>query len=112
MLVAGKVWGKTAEIFANASFEMHRITIQPGHKCSRHRHDTKFNGFFVEFGALEIIVWQPTGAVDKTMLRQGESLIVPPGVVHQFVAHEHAVVFETYWTELKRDDIYRFETGE
>jgi len=113
VLVAGKVWGRTSPIFANASFELHRLDIYRGHRCSRHRHLTKHNGFFVESGCIQVTVWQPTDTVDHTVLSAGESLIVPPGVDHMFVGiDEQSVVFESYWTELRGDDIVRVNTGE
>lgn len=111
MRVAGKVWGQTSEIFATSTFELHRIEVRHGRECSKHSHRTKFNGFFVESGALEVTVWQPTGTVDVTVLTAGDSMIVPPGVVHQFRGNLNTVAFEAYWTELLRDDIVRNTTG-
>lgn len=113
MLVAGKVWGRTAQLFATPAFELHRIVAQPGHKCSKHKHSTKVNGFFVETGKLRVTVWQPTGTVDVTELGPGDTIAVPPGVYHQFQALEpDTVAFEVYWTELRADDIERETVGE
>jgi mannose-6-phosphate isomerase-like protein (cupin superfamily) len=112
MRVAGKVWGKTEELFSNSAFELHRIEANRGHRCSKHRHATKFNAFYVENGRLEITVWQPTGTVDVTVLGPGAMTVVPPGVFHQFRAIDTTIAFEWYWTELRADDIEREDVGE
>lgn len=113
MPVAGKVWGRTQEVFKTPAFELHRLVAQPGHRCSKHKHETKFNAFFVELGVLRVTVWQPTGTIDVTELRPGETMVVQPGVFHQFQAlHPDTTVFEAYWTELRSSDIVREDTGE
>mgnify|MGYP000713293983 FL=1 len=45
MHTAGKVWGKTANIFSNPNFEVHRIEVNKGGYCSKHKHKYKFNAF-------------------------------------------------------------------
>ena len=56
--VAGKVWGKTAEIFSNHNFEVHRIEVNKGGFCSKHKHTHKFNAFYMEKGKLKITVYK------------------------------------------------------
>ena len=41
MHTAGKVWGKTANIFSNPNFEVHRIEVNKGGYCSKHKHKYK-----------------------------------------------------------------------
>lgn len=112
MRIAGKVWGATSEVFVTPMFELHQITVDAGHRCSRHLHRTKYNGFLVLSGSLEVTVWQPTGTVDVTVLGPNDNMIVPPGVDHQFRALEKTRAIEAYWTELRGDDIVRVNTGE
>ena len=112
-LVAGKVWGRTAAIVVTPTFELHRLVIHAGHRCSKHRHQSKFNGLYVESGVIEVTVWQPEGTTDVTEVKTGESIIIPPGVFHQFRGVQlSSVVFETYWTELSRNDIIREDVGQ
>ena len=67
----------------------------------------------MERGEIRVTVWQPEGTVDSTLLTEGESLIVPPGVDHMFEGVTvRSIVFETYWTELRADDIVRKNSGE
>jgi len=113
MNVAGKIWGKTSQIEANSSFELHRIEVIGGHRCSKHRHLHKFNGFFVEAGTLEVTVWkEDSGTVDKTVLTGGDYMAVAPGEYHQFKALEDTTAFEVYWVELSHNDIDRETFGQ
>ena len=48
MMIAGKVWGTTENVFSNHNFEFHRIEVDKGGFCSKHKHVHKYNGFYVE----------------------------------------------------------------
>lgn len=109
---AGKVWGETLQIFSNAAMELHRIEVRGGGSCSQHRHAHKWNGFFVERGGLEIIIWRESGTVDRVLLNPGETCVVPPGEYHQFRAVSNTVAFEFYWAApLQSGDIDRRTIG-
>lgn len=113
MRVAGKVWGRTAAIEVNSSLELHVITATAGHKCSKHRHQIKFNGFYVIDGSLKIRVWKDdSGTIDETILTDGEWMVVPPGEYHQFEALQNTEALELYWVELPSEDIDRETFGE
>lgn len=103
----GKVWGTTWCLFKNHALELHRIEVKPGGMCSKHHHQHKWNGFFVESGKLTVKIWQPSGTLDETTLGPGDKLEVPPGVVHQFIAQVGTVAFETYWVGPLAEDIIR-----
>ena len=47
---AGKIWGNTELVHANGVLEFHRIEYKKGGTCSKHLHEYKWNGFFVESG--------------------------------------------------------------
>ena len=115
---AGKVWGKTELLLANHSVEFHRIETIKGGVCSKHKHEHKCNGFFVESGRMLIRVWKDYGLkntlsqVDETILETGDFTQVKPGEYHQFEALEDTVAFELYWTEvLNHNDIVRETVG-
>ncbi len=107
----GKAWGETWCIFKTPLMELHRIEVQQGSYCSVHRHEHKWNGFYVERGELLVKVWQPSGTLDQTRLGPGDSLIVPPGVEHQFVGLSACVAFEAYSIGTLTEDIVRKSTG-
>ena len=111
-MIAGKVWGSTELIEANGALEFHRIFTKKGGVCSKHKHEFKWNGCFVESGYLLIRVWQNDyDLVDETIVGPGEWTKVKPGVYHQFECIEDAVAFEVYWAELNNNDIVRETVG-
>lgn len=112
MTVAGKVWGQTELLEANGVLEFHRIQATAGGICSKHKHNYKWNGFFVESGKLLIRVWKKNyDLVDTTVLSAGQYTKVAPGEYHQFEAVEDTVAFEVYWAELDHTDIDRESVG-
>lgn len=107
---SGKVWGTTELIEKNNSMEFHRLEYQADCVCSEHYHETKWNGFFVESGAMKVRVWRDN-SIDETTLLAGEYMKVPPRVWHQFEGIEDGVAFEIYWAEFDGDDIVRRTQG-
>ena len=108
----GKVWGFTTEIFNKNNVEIHRLCGQKDCFCSKHKHEHKFNMFFVERGKLRINIWKEYGLTEVTELVAGEMSIVPPGLYHMFtILTNNTVVFEIYWVELDGKDIQRENVG-
>ena len=56
MYKAGKIWGETELILANNALEFHRIDFKKGGVCSKHKHEWKWNGFYVVSGEMKIRV--------------------------------------------------------
>ena len=111
-MISGKVWGNTELLEANGVLEFHRINVKEGGVCSKHKHKYKWNGFFVERGALLIRVWKNNyDLVDETIIRDGEYTKIAPGEYHQFEALKDTVAFELYWAEFNHDDIERETAG-
>lgn len=110
-MIEGKIWGTTELITANGAFEFHRIEAKKGGYCSKHRHQTKYNGFYVVSGKLIVRTWKDSGIEDVTELTAGQYMEVRPGLLHQFEAAEDTVAFEQYWAQYARDDIQRESYG-
>jgi len=111
-MIAGKVWGMTENIFSNHNFEFHRIEVEKGGFCSKHKHIHKYNGFYVEKGKLIVSVWKSGyDLIDKTTINSGQFHIVPPQEFHQFEALEDTIAFELYWAGFDPDDIVREDHG-
>ena len=111
---AGKVWGLTEQIEMNGVLEFHRIEMNKNGVCSKHLHEFKWNGFYVESGKMIVRVWQDAdqkGLVDETILNAGDYTTVKPGKFHQFEGVEDGVAFELYWAEFSHDDIERRTVG-
>ena len=110
--ISGKIWGQTELIHANGVLEFHRIELNKGGVCSKHLHEFKWNGFFVETGKLLIRVWQKDyDLVDETILNAGDWTKVKPGLYHQFECLEDTVAYELYWAEFSHNDIKRESVG-
>lgn len=109
---AGKVWGTTELVEANGALEFHRIEMIKNGVCSKHMHEFKWNGFFVESGKMLVRVWQNEyDLVDETIIGPGEYTKVKPGVYHQFMCIESGVAYELYWAEFNHSDIVRETVG-
>ena len=104
----GKVWGTTQPLFNKNNVEIHRIETNKGGYCSKHKHQYKYNCFYVEKGKLKITAWKNDyNLVDITILSTGEATTVPPGEHHVFEALEDSVCYEIYWVEISESDIIR-----
>ena len=109
---AGKIWGSTELIHANGVLEFHRIDFKAGGVCSKHKHQFKWNGFYVVSGRMKIRVWQKDyDLIDETILGPGDFTRVKPGLMHSFEGMEDGVAFELYWAEFNHDDIQRETVG-
>ena len=109
---AGKIWGSTELIHANGVLEFHKIDFKAGGVCSKHKHQFKWNGFYVVSGKMKIRVWQKDyDLVDETVLGPGDFTRVKPGLMHSFEGMEDGVAFELYWAEFNHDDIQRESVG-
>ena len=106
----GKIWGTTQCIMKGHNWEVHRIEIKAGGYCSKHTHNHKNNMFFVEHGMLEVEKYD-NGLTDTTILINGESTTVKPGIKHMFRAKSEVIAYEIYWLDSISEDITRFTQG-
>jgi mannose-6-phosphate isomerase-like protein (cupin superfamily) len=109
----GKVWGSTQNLFFKNNVEISRIQINKRGCCSKHKHEHKYNMFFVEIGKLKIKIWKNDyNLIDETILESQQSTTVKPGEYHTFEALEDTIAYEIYWIELCVQDIIRETCGE
>jgi mannose-6-phosphate isomerase-like protein (cupin superfamily) len=111
--VAGKVWGKTELLISHPAFEIHRIETKAGGFCSKHKHQHRYNDFYVESGTFKVKVWKNDyDLCDETVLEAGDIMTVPPGEYHQFESVTDCVVLEIYYAPtLDGADIVRESVG-
>lgn len=112
--VRGKVWGNTSCLFCLNNVEIHRIEANKYGYCSIHKHEYKYNMFYVESGSLRVVIYRPDAdqiIEDITDLSAGQNTFVEPGLDHKFIALEDTVAYEIYWVELSRNDIVRKVVG-
>lgn len=110
---AGKVWGQTEELIRTPLIEMHHIRIVPNAQCSMHKHENKWNLFYVIKGKLAIDVQKNDyELVDTTIVDAGEWTTVPPNEYHRFRSlNEPVEALEVYYLEPIGDDIIRKDVG-
>jgi len=110
----GKIWGNTQQLFCKNNVEIHRIEVKRGGYCSKHKHQSKINMFYVEEGKLEIIIFRKDAnriIEDKTVLNDGDMTYVEPGLYHMFKSPVDTIAYEIYWTEIEENDIERENVG-
>ena len=110
---AGKIWGETAVLIASPQIEVHQLKISPHSQCSMHKHEHKWNAFYVTKGVLYLEVERLSYALtDTTRLGVGEFGAVPPGEFHRFVTKdEGAEGIEIYYPPVLAEDIVRRDVG-
>ena len=86
--------------------------MDEGGFCSKHKHEHKFNAFFVEEGQLEVTTYKNDyDLVDVTVLGPLERTTCKPGEYHEFKALTKVIAYELYWTQLDPLDIVRENHG-
>jgi mannose-6-phosphate isomerase-like protein (cupin superfamily) len=109
----GKVWGNTSPLLVTPMIELHRINIEPNAFCSMHKHQFKYNMFYVISGNLEIHVEKSEYSLtDVTKLGPGEFTTVKPNELHMFKTRDDPVLaLEIYYLETIGEDIVRSTVG-
>jgi len=103
----GKIWGWTQPLFKNGSVEIHSIFVKSGGYCSRHKHQTRTNQFFIISGRLAVALWEARDQIDITILEAGDQTTVPIGQDHLFMALENTQAIEIYEARCMAEDIDR-----
>jgi len=107
----GKIWGVTEQVFTNGFVSVHLLDIKKGGFCSEHRHAQRANKFYVLHGQLEISIWTKDEICDKTVLKEGQSTIVPIGAFHKFKGLSEVRCLEIYEVNISAEDIERRTVG-
>jgi quercetin dioxygenase-like cupin family protein len=101
-----KIWGETSELLNINNVSINRLNITKNSKCSKHYHQHKYNVFYIENGSIFVHTWQDNKII-STLLNKGDSLVISPGIEHQFESVEDSIVYEIYYTSLDNNDIIR-----
>lgn len=109
----GKIWGQTETLLKTPMIEVHRIRINPGSFCSMHKHEFKWNMFYVIEGRLFIEVRKNNyDLTDVTELNSGQYTSVKPNEYHRFVTKDQFVeALEIYYLNYIGEDIIRETIG-
>jgi mannose-6-phosphate isomerase-like protein (cupin superfamily) len=102
-----KSWGEKWNVFQNDLCEVSILYLQPWQRCSWHRHQAKFNQFFVIEGLL--FVKTDTGIAT---VKKHEIFTTRPGEYHEFQTHATgAVIQEIMYVKYDSNDIERETIG-
>jgi mannose-6-phosphate isomerase len=93
-LVLGRYCGKT-------------LHIRAGHALSLQLHKHKDETIAVYIGHLKLEIGPTPADLDHIELHPGDTVHIPPGIVHRMTAVEDTIVMEASTTEL--DDVIRLE---
>jgi mannose-6-phosphate isomerase-like protein (cupin superfamily) len=95
-----KVWGEVWHIFHSQKAAVSHLQLKAGFRCSKHSHLERANQFAVISGVVAIQVWDHDGVMHETVLRPGQSKIVPSSVLHRFRVLESGSMVEVYWPDI------------
>jgi len=102
-----KTWGEKWNIFQNDLCEVSVLELKSYRRCSWHKHQTKFNQFFVLDGTLFIKVKDGIARIEK-----GQIFTTRPGEMHEFqTGAEGALVQEIMYVKYDPEDIERETLG-
>jgi len=102
-----KTWGQKWAIFKNDTCETSVLYLNPGQRCSWHKHQSKYNMFFVVAG--DINVKHEWGT---THVAQGQTFTTAPGEWHEFqTINVPATIIEVMYVQYNDDDIERKTLG-
>lgn len=112
-MISGKIWGQTTALLKTPFVEVHRLLINPNSTCSLHKHERKWNMFYVTSGVLFIEARKHAyDLIDVTTLYPGDFTSLPPGEFHRFSTRDMAAeCLEIYYPEPLSEDIIRQTVG-
>jgi len=102
-----KTWGEKENIFCNDLCEVSVLRLEPMQRCSWHRHQAKYNLFYVLEG--ELFIKTEDGI---TTVRRGQVFQTKPGEWHEFQTRtNNALIIEVMYVRYEAEDIERKEVG-
>ncbi|MEP0815405.1 MAG: cupin domain-containing protein [bacterium] len=106
-----KGWGGEYWIHNDELYCGKKLVLKAGKRCSIHFHKLKTETFYVQSGRLKMELWHPDGREEVLEMKAGDSLHLPPGLVHRFTGIEDSEIFE-FSTQHFDSDSYRIEKGD
>lgn len=100
-----KPWGREEVIEINDKYMVKRLTMWAGHRCSLQYHNIKRETIYVLSGVLKIIQGASQDALTEALYRAGDTITIPPGLVHRMEGVEDSVYLEASTPEM--DDVVR-----
>ncbi len=105
MKVIEKPWGREAILEINDKYMVKKLTMWAGHRCSLQYHNNKKETIYVISGVLKISQGKSQDALSDQLFYAGDSMTIPPGLIHRMEGVEDAVYLEASTPEI--DDVVR-----
>jgi mannose-6-phosphate isomerase-like protein (cupin superfamily) len=106
-----KIWGMRWLLRKDSVSAASLLELNEGHRCSWHRHQMKYNLFFVISGKIGIVTEELGGVKKETILKDNGIFTVRPGQWHEFRIYADSVVIEIMYVEYDEGDIERKTLG-
>ena len=108
-----KFGGTSKSLLVTPFIEVHEIFIKEGGYCSLHKHQHKWNAFYLISGMLEIHIEKENYKLTDitTLHTPGDFTTVKPGEFHLFKAMTDVEALEIYYPEPLSEDIIRNSCG-
>jgi len=101
-----KVWGSREELFRNDNVLVALLRLDVGTYSSFHNHSAKSDKFILITGEVKIVT-----ELGETILKDGQSLVIDPPLLHQFVVEKNSIMIEISYSTLDLEDINRIYQG-
>ena len=100
-----KPWGKEEVIEINDKYMVKKLTMFEDCRCSLQYHNKKKETIYILKGELRIISGPKKNNLTKKIYTAGESITIPPGVVHRMEAVTESIYLEASTPEM--EDVIR-----
>jgi len=101
-----KVWGSREVLYNDGNVGIHLLRLVKDGYSSWHSHKSKSDKFILISGEVKIAT-----ELGETVLKAGDSLVVDPPLMHQFIVSEDSVMVEISYSKLDPEDIIRLTQG-
>ena len=103
--VIEKPWGREEVVEINDKYMVKKLTMWAGHRCSLQYHNFKRETIYVLSGVLKIVQGTTQDRLEHKVYRSGDTITIPPGLIHRMEGVEDAVYLEASTPEM--DDVVR-----
>lgn len=100
-----KPWGREEVVEINDKYMVKKLTMWAGHRCSLQYHNFKKETIYVLSGVLKIIQGTTQENLEEKLYRAGDSITIPPGLIHRMEGVEDSVYLEASTPEM--EDVVR-----
>lgn len=102
-----KPWGSETIIEENPNYVVKKLFMKKDHQCSLQYHEKKHETIVVLTGTLIVIHGEKKENLRIQTLAVGESIILPPRVIHRMRGHDDCTYMECSTNHL--DDVIRIQ---